>query len=269
MNRRRASEAARAETVLKLMNRSVELDALGALAHAMGSETESIELPDTVIAFDANVFLRLSGHPRSEDIVDFLGTGHENALILPGQVVQEFWNNQYLAVDSLAESIKKKHTALKAELEKIDSGFGEYADRFDALMTEFQTSYGYVFDENTVRRTSIFVSLLQEKAMVPYVPREIFRLLADVRRRTKTPPGFKDEGDGDFFVWADLLMGLSRLQDDGKTFKHVALVTKDRKMDWCRNGRPHPILAAELKALTGASFVIWDLDVLASKLLDS
>jgi len=257
------SANAAASRVLAVLNREVDLEALGALAFALRPEPSTVPLGETVIAFDANVFLRLSNHPKGADIVDYLRTGHSAPVILPGQVVQEFWNNQFTAVDSLAVGIKKRYDQLKVDVEKVDAAFGEFASRFNALLDEFQGSYGYIYDEATVRRMDAFVEMLKQKAAVPFAPREMFSATALLRKKTKTPPGFKDDGDGDFFVWADLLLGLQHALDAGATFKRVVLVSQERKMDWNREGTAHPILAAEVKALTEASFEIWPIDRLA------
>ncbi len=178
-------------------------------------------------------------------------------------MIQEFWNNQLNAVETLASSIRKHSENLKKEVEKVDSNYGEFAIRFQSLIDEFQTSYGYIYDDGTLRRIKLIVSLLSEKALVPYCRRSELSSTALIRKRTKTPPGFKDELDGDFFVWADLLLGVATLKTGGFTPLRVALVTNDSKTDWSRHGVPHPILSAEMKALCGATFQIWSLDELA------
>jgi hypothetical protein len=99
-----------------------------------------------------------------------------------------------------------------------------------------------------------------------YAPRVKLVEIAALRRKTKTPPGFKDEGDGDFFIWADLLAGLQQERAAGKTFARAVLVTNDKKPDWSRAGRAHPILVAEAKSLLGIHFEIWDADKLATEI---
>jgi len=256
--------------VAKILNREIDLVAIGALESALepsGNADAALEGQDpferTVIAFDTNVFLRLSNHPRSADVIDFLRTSFPGKLLLPGQVIQEFWNNQLNAVETLASTIRKHAENLKKEVEKIDSDYSEFATRFQSLIDEFQSSYGYIYDEGTLRRIKLAVSLLSEKALVPYCRRNELSSIASIRKRTKTPPGFKDELDGDFFVWADLLLGVATLEREGFSPSRVVLVTHDSKIDWSRNGVPHPILSAEMRALCGATFQIWSLDKLA------
>jgi hypothetical protein len=255
--------------VARVLNREIDLAAISALESALepGGSTVADSVNQnsferTVIAFDTNVFLKLSNHRKSADVIDFLRTSFPGKLLLPGQVIQEFWNNQLYAVETLADSIKKHSENLRKEVEKIDPSYGDFAGRFQNLVDEFQLSFGYVYDEKTSRKIKLIVSLLSEKALVPFCRRNDFSSIAAIRKRTKTPPGFKDELDGDFFVWADLLLGVAILEKQGFSPSRVVLVTNDGKIDWSRSGVPHPILTAEMKALCGANFEIWSLDKL-------
>ena len=254
--------------VLSVLNRDVELDALDALVFALKPSYPPATLDKTAIAIDANVLLRLNVNPRGADVVDYLSTTHAGPLLLPGQVIQEFWNNQFLAVDSLSSGIRKKFEGLRSDVQKVDGSFGGYGTRFEQLLDEFIGEFGHLYDEATTRRVIALFSALKQKAVVPYAPRSVFFEMAASRQRTRTPPGFKDDGDGDFFVWVDLLLGLQRLKDDGAVFDRVILVSNDRKLDWSREGTPHPILLAEMKALTGASLEMQTSDELAKELLD-
>lgn len=254
--------------VRALLDRETDITALTALSEAMRFELPERALAETAIAFDANVFLRLSGNPRCEDIVDYLRTRFEGKLILPGQVVQEFWNNEFSVVPSVAASVKKKLEELSTALGTIDDRYDEFSDKFAQLIEEFNTNFGYIFDDKTVRRTKLFVELLQERALVTYVPRTLLEPTAQTRKKSKTPPGFKDDLYGDFFVWADLLLALGQIQDAGFTIRRVILVTLDKKIDWSRAGVPHPILSAEIAAMCNAEFEILSVDHLARRLLD-
>lgn len=253
--------------VCALLDRGTKISALASLSSALKFELQEHQLAETVIAFDANVLLRMSKHKKCDDIVDYLRTHFPGQLILPGQVIQEFWNNQFLGVDSIASSLEKKFKEIKETIGGLDDQFGDYAARFDTLMNEFDEEYGYIFDENTARKTKLFVDLLIEKARVPFVKRSLVAASAEVRKKTKTPPGFKDGGDGDFFVWADLLLGLAELKKEGVSFQRVTLVTLDKKIDWSRGGIPHPILSAEIDAISGAEFETVTLEILAKRLL--
>lgn len=255
------------DKVCALLDRDTEISALQSLSSALKFELQERELAETVIAFDANVLLRMSNHKKCDDIVDYLRTPFSGQLILPGQVIQEFWNNQFLGVDSISSALKRKFKDLSDAIGEFDGKFDDYAPRFKSLIDEFDEEYGYIFDENTARKTKLFVDLLVEKARVPFVKRSLISATAEVRKRTKTPPGFKDGGDGDFFVWADLLLGLAELRKEGVPYRRVTLVTLDKKIDWSRGGIPHPILSAEIHAISGAEFETITLETLAKRLL--
>ena len=252
----------------EVLIRKTNLDALAALASAMQFSLPPALLENTVIALDSTVILRLSGHKRSADIVDYLRTGFPGRLVLPGQVIQEFWNNQFSVVTTKSSEIRKKSSELSELIKSIDSRFEAFSERFDALIAEFNDNFGYIFDESIVGKTRILVDLLKEKAIVPFVPRAALVSTALVRKRTKTPPGFKDDLDGDFYVWADLLFGLAQLTGEIPNIERVILVTLDKKVDWSRDGVPHPLLTSEIRAICGAAFEILTIDALAKRLLD-
>ena len=190
-------------------------------------------------------------------------------MILPGQAIQEFWNNQLQVVYTIAANLRKKFNELKDEIQKIDPTFGDYASQFGDLLDRFSTDYGYVYDEATVRRTLAFLEMLRSRATLPYARRLRFHEIAAHRKRTKTPPGFRDDGDGDFFIWVDFLTGLQFAQAEQRTFAKAVLVTDDRKIDWSRSGMAHPILVAEVKALVGVPFEIWNIEKLADEITNA
>lgn len=256
------------DQVCSLLDRRVDISALSSLSGALKFELPERDLAQTVIAFDANVVLRLSKHSKCDDIVDYLRTAFLGRLVLPGQVIQEFWNNQFLAIDSISSSVQKKFKELQETIGEFDERFGSYSTRFQSLLDDFSEDYGYIFDEKTARKTKLFIDLLLERARVPFIPRTLIAASAEVRKKSKTPPGFKDGGDGDFFVWADLLLALAELKDEGFECQRVALVTLDKKIDWSRGGIPHPILSAEVHAICGAEFETVTVDTLARRLLD-
>lgn len=256
------------KTVIEVLERTREIDVLSALSNAIQFSVSTVGLEKTVIAFDANVILRLSTHRKSEDIIDYLRTSFAGKLILPGQVVQEFWNNQLQSVVTKSDEIKQKFNELSVLIEGVDDRFAAFSGRFTKLLDEFKSDFGYVYDDRTTARTNLLIELLQEKATVPFVPRSLLSSTVLWRKRTKTPPGFKDELDGDFYVWADLLLGLVRLKNEGFDIQKVILVTLDKKIDWSRSGVPHPILSSEIIAVCGATFETITVDTLAKKLLE-
>lgn len=92
-----------------VLDRRVSIDSLDALWLAVDRKPKNNPQLETVaIGIDSSVFLRLASHKNSADIVDYLDSKHLGPLILPGQAVQEFWNNQLAAVDTVAAGVKKK-----------------------------------------------------------------------------------------------------------------------------------------------------------------
>jgi hypothetical protein len=232
----------------------------------MKAESVAIALQDTAIGLDANVFLRLAGHPKSVDIIDYLGSRHTAPLVLPGQAIQEFWNNQLQVVDTVAASLRRQFDTFKGSLGKVDKNFGSYVAQIDALLEQFSTEHGHVYDEGIVRKTLSLLDVLAKKASVTYAPRALFYEIGMLRKKTKTPPGFRDDGDGDFFIWVDLLTGLMEAQASGEKYERVALVSLDKKIDWSRAGMAHPILVAEVRTLLKVPFEIWTIDKLAAEI---
>ncbi|MFC4963136.1 PIN-like domain-containing protein [Alcaligenes sp. GCM10023179] len=247
-----------------ILDRKIKIDSLGALATAINhkSAPESINLNKTAIGIDANVFLRLSKHKNIEDIIDYFNTSHTAPLILPGQSIQEFWNNQLYVVDTVSASLKKKFDTLKSETEKISEDFNSFYREFEKTFDSFENDYGYIYEEKTIRSTLSLLEMLRGRANVTYIPRERFHRIAENRKRTRTPPGFKDDGHGDFYIWAEFLFGLLKEKELNKEFNHIVFLTNDQKIDWSRNGIAHPILTAEIQATFNISLEIWNLEKL-------
>lgn len=199
-------------SLIGVLDRQTAFGALDALVNALSPAASVIPIEQTAIGLDATVFLRLSTHRRSVDIIDYLSSRHLAPLILPGQAIQEFWNNQLQVVYTIAASVRRKFNDLKEDVQKLDPAFGEYATQFGDLLDKFSTEYGHVYDEGTVRQTLAFLEMLRNRASLPYARRARFQDIAAHRKRTKTPPGFRDDGDGDFFIWVDFLTGLQHAQ---------------------------------------------------------
>ncbi|SDU48213.1 hypothetical protein [Jiangella alkaliphila] len=224
-------------------------------------------LGQIAFGFDSSVFMRLAVHRRSADILDYLPR-HEAPLIIPGQAIQEFWNNHFKVIDTVATSLKKRFEQLAQDVHKLDPEFGDFEAQMQSLLDRFQESYGHVYDENTLKNVGGMLTILQERATCPFAPRVRFSKLVAIRHTTKTPPGFKDPGDGDFFIWVDFLFGLlvSVLEGE-KTFRSIVLLTNDQKPDWSTGGVPHPVLSAEVGALFGVPFDVWDLERFATEVV--
>ncbi|MCY4004162.1 MAG: PIN domain-containing protein [Rhodospirillales bacterium] len=254
------------ETVFRVLNREVSIAALGALIAALEPLEEEWPVSSTAIALDTNVFLRLAGHKRSEDIVDYLVSKHEAPIVIPGQVITEFWNNQLAIVQTVAEGLKKEFDRFKKSVQAIDEEFKMFSDEIEHTLEKFQSEHDHIYSVPTVHRTRRLLESVQGKAIVPFVNRTRFQSLAEHRYRTKTPPGFMDEGHGDFFVWADFLLGLRLAISKDMGFERAAFVTNEKKVDWSRRDVAHPVLVAEAWAVSGGPFAIWSLDKLAEKI---
>lgn len=252
------------ERMIAVFDRRVEIPALEALISSLKISSGANDLEGAAIALDANAVLRIPQHRNSSDIVDYLSVQHSGPIILPGQVIQEYWNNQLAAVDTVARGMQKKFEAFKVEVERYQQTHSEAFGMINQGLETFKDNNSELFHPDTIHKTLTFLEALSEKAAVPYAPRMAFHRIAEQRTRVKTPPGFRDDGDGDFFIWVDVLFGLLSTMESGSTLSKLVLVTNDGKIDWCREGKAHPILYAEAKALLETDFEIWTLDKFAS-----
>ncbi|MFG1865653.1 hypothetical protein [Microbispora bryophytorum] len=249
-----------------VLDRTTALDPLGALRGAMVVQARApIDLTKVAFGIDSNIFLRLANAPRSEDLLDFLAS-HSAPLILPSQAVQEFWNNRK-TITTISDDLKSRFSALSKTVDSIDANFGEFERRFGELLSEFEAEFGYLYHGQILDRVVKMLELLKEKAHCYSVPRSRFATYAKQRKLARTPPGFEDKGDGDFYVWADFLYGLliCRRNSNVPQFEHIVLLTDDNKKDWSSYGIPHPVLTAEVQSLFGVPFSIWGLKVFAER----
>jgi hypothetical protein len=253
--------------LIRTLDRRNDFTALVELRSALEPKEAVGSIASTAIAFDANVVLRLGGHRKRADIIDYLSLRHEAPIIVPGQIIQEFWNNHSKVSDSIAVSIRKNFDNLRKEIGKIDPSFETYANEITDILDRFLGDHGYKLDPNAVEKTLDLFTIFKEKATVAFAPRILFQEIALQRKNSRTPPGFMDSGDGDFYVWLDTLTALDRARREGKAFDRVVLISLDKKVDWSREGVAHPILVAELRSLFGCSFEIWTPDKLAEQIL--
>ncbi|TDH59263.1 hypothetical protein E2C06_28215 [Dankookia rubra] len=252
--------------IVSILKRQVDVAVLPALIQAVKAVSATADLTTAAIVIDANAVLRIPGHRKSADIIDYLGGVHTKPVILPGQVIQEFWNNQLSVANTVYKNIQAKTIELNKEITKAAEIGVISVERIGAAVDEFRRENEHSFDPELVQKTSSFLERLQSSVLVPHAPRTGLQELALQRKLAKTPPGFKDEGDGDFLVWVDALWGLSKARRDGAVFSDVILLTNDKKIDWCRGFTAHPILHAELKAVLGVHFEVWTLDHFVTKI---
>jgi hypothetical protein len=243
--------------VWDLLNRS---SAISALSHLNMSLSPSRKIDETLsniaIGFDTNALFRLGNGRSGADVLDFLRTQHHSPIIVAGQTLQELWNNQLAGLTPLSKSLRSKFEELETEALKIDHRFGQSGVEVKSAIEALSEEFSATFDDAAQESFRSTLEVLDGRAaIVSYVPRFEFYKLAQVRHETKTPPGFKDDRMGDFFVWADFLYGLCQCEKE--SLEAVVFVTHDRKTDWSREGFAHPILSAEVEAITPVPFELW------------
>lgn len=258
-NLKRESRIRRIESVL---DREKTFTSLGHLVTAMQRKelSNNPDLKKIAIGIDSSAFLKLASHKNSADIIDYLKTQHIAPLILPGQAIQEFWNNHLTAIQTLSFKFKSKLETFKKEILELSSEFDEFSNEIETLVNKFEKDHGFIYDQKSIHNITSMLTALEEKAFVPYVPRTRFEKIARNRKLTKTPPGFQDTGDGDFFIWVEFLYGLLEAKDKKNDFTHAVLLTFDKKKDWSRDKISHPVLSAEIQELIGVPIEFWDLD---------
>lgn len=248
------------ESILSVLERRSNVAVLPALIKAVKSGPTSAALDQAAIVIDANAVLRIPGHKKSSDIIDYLSSVHTKPVVLPGQVVQEFWNNQLSAVATLYKSIRTKSADLDKEIAKAVEAGVSGLNGIESAVDEFKKDNEHLFDADLIKKTTSFLENLEATALVPHAPRAGLQKIALQRKLAKTPPGFRDDGDGDFLVWVDALWGLGQAKANGEKFDHVIILTNDKKIDWCRGHTAHPILYAEMNALLNVHLEVWTLD---------
>ena len=246
------------DRIESLLDREVSLAAVDSLSQALRGSPVTSSLDRMAFIFDSSVFLRLAQYRRSADVLDYLAR-HPAPLVLPGQAIQEFWNNRMSVIESVASKLKKSFDELTRIGTQLGPEFATFGTRLDELLASFVVEYGDVWDPDIREKVSRMLDILAGCAHTEFVPRSRFKQIADDRHLTKTPPGFNDAGHGDFFVWVDSLFSLLNCIDTGGTFECVTLLTNDEKSDWTSSRAAHPLLAAEIRALFDCPLLVWNL----------
>ena len=259
--------------LVDVFDRNTEIDGIGALAHSVSTLGERTEhgrtlesLKGAAIVLDTNVVLRIPLHRSSADIIDYI-KGHEGPIVLPGQVVQEFWNNELAVIETAAKKLKKSFDSFRATLTELKLVDDIRVGQIESMVDDFEGQYGVLYLPETQARVRRFIDMLMDKCIAPFAPRDRLMKLAADRKASKTPPGFHDSGSGDFLVWADAMYGLLSLEDR-EGLRKVILLTNEKKSDWVRGDIVHPVLVAEAKALLGVSLEAWSVDDLAKAIAD-
>lgn len=256
--------------IVNVLDRRDSIESLVEVRNAISDPALSTmpKISECAIVLDTNVIIKLVAHKKMEDIVDYLSGQHKKPLVVSGQSIQEFWNNRFSEVETVADKMNKKINELKPLFKELDGQFDEYEQKFTDLLTDFERDFGQIYDQRSIEGYIRIFNVLNDISTCKYAPRERFIDIAKSRNETKTPPGFKDSGHGDFFVWCDMLYSLLLVQIQKEVgfsdFKGVVFITNDVKKDWSLNGIAHPILCAEVKALLKVPFCTYKLDDFAS-----
>lgn len=211
------------------------------------------------IGLDTNILKILRRAPLTTDnLLTFIGE-KSIPLIIPGQSAQEYWNNHGAIVRDIdgvyktVEDLTKKVSGLS-----VSDSQREAVEQIKASIELLAVEMHDSRRPELLRDSVGFWENVLPQAIVCNVPRSSFAALAQVRFAAKTAPGFSDtkkatQNLGDFFVWADFLLGVLRagLPPVGELSERIVFVTDDDKPDWKASGKPHPVLVGELMRLTG------------------
>lgn len=248
-------------SVWRVLNRTAPVASLQELRDGLNrsshvQQTGVSNLGAVAFGFDTNAIFRMGLGKQGADAVDYLRTQHTGPVIVPGQAVQEVWNNLLAAVQPKGKNLLQAFSDFQKKADAIGVPAGETGKALEEALSAWSDEYIEWLDPETQEILSDTLEVLSQ-GRCSYVPRAEFYELARTRQETKTPPGFKDQAQnhGDFFVWADFLYALA--QTDLSGVAATVLVTNDEKPDWSRDGVAHPVLTAEARAVAGVPFYLW------------
>jgi hypothetical protein len=219
----------------------------------------------SAIGFDTNSLKKLRRYPlATRSTILAYADGKGASIVIPAQAVQEYWNNHGAFVQD-AHRLENATKKLASQYSSLQDSAGAKAT-LERLAREILDLAGEVEDsqnENLLRGSVEFWESLLPSSTVAHVPRGEFAEIGQARMASGVAPGFADErkganGLGDFFIWADFLLGLLELDLPPCTPAEstVVFVTDDVKEDWLSSGVPHPTLLGEVYELTGRTLTI-------------
>lgn len=223
---------------------------------------DATELP-ALIGFDTSALKAYRRTPiewnRLLDRLDEKGV----SVVIPGQAIQEYWNNHRTFTKEDATRLKGLVDKLSAELGTAGVALGaSLTGDLQNIVTSFEQETKELQNDPAFLQRSIDVldRALRDR-QAAFVPRTRFYELANVRLGSKMAPGFDDTKSkaaalGDFFVWADFLLGAMAVVDAGRPRPPAGVgfgvfVTDDKKTDWRTGYLPHPALSAEFARASG------------------
>lgn len=125
------------QEVEDVLSRRVPVDSIRALRYALGSATSASanSFRASAIVFDSNVILNIAKGRNLPDLADYLASQHRAPIVIPAQVVQEFWNNRLSAVSSLADQVRDQFSSLQRLVATIDPSY-KLAERIAPILQE-------------------------------------------------------------------------------------------------------------------------------------
>lgn len=214
------------------------------------------------IGLDTNVLKRLRHDAIWAERMALALQLQSVALIIPGQVVNEYWNNHRVFAGEDWASFGNDFKRLAGKLDGIS-----LRRQGDAIVEEIQILISGMSDEldserspDYLEKSRALMEVLLAASIKPMASRLRFSELASARSLSRTPPGFADEksksaSHGDFYVWIDYLLGVILL-DSPSDRPHCIWVTDDSKPDWKTGTDGHPALLEEFQYVTGHSLSI-------------
>ena len=213
-----------------------------------------------IVGLDTNI-LKILRQPNNTlvSLLEDLTRAEQLHLVLPSQSVVEFWNHH----ETFTKAELQNSLAQAKKLGDLDGipGLQEAAEQIVSLL-QGEIKGADESPNEAFKRSRMIVDRLSAMACVSTVGRSRFLPVAQARMSCKIPPGFADADKaspfGDFFVWAEFLLGSMVLkQRHGWSEVRLALVTDDSKPDWRTAGFIHPFLEQESFAATGSRAELW------------
>lgn len=252
------------EQIIEVLDRRIPASgpsAVKALSSAMSTpQGEGKDIKHAAFTIDSSALLRMARDPKNYDVIDFLLT-LDTPTVLPGQTLQEFWNNRLEYVHTIGSEFSKRFAPFQDYIKRSAGKFGTLEQELNDWLNKVEEEFLHRYDEPTARSVSKLISLLEGNILCDFAPRELLSHVAEQRKKTKTPPGFRDSADnyGDFYVWTDTLYSLQIYATNrgGVDFNQVILISNDQKLDWISHDIPHPALTSEIACLFHVPFQIW------------
>ena len=174
------------DSLVKLLDRETSILSLEALrvATLAPDGRGPIALDPVAIGFDTVAALRLTDSKRTE-VVDYLVSRHVGPIVLPGQVIQEFWKNSLAEIQTVGSAVLAKYQSVADQIRKAPIDTTAFSERFDELVQEFATTYGLTYDPNTEQRIAAVLDALERRQSSPTCLAASLLMLRKFERRLR------------------------------------------------------------------------------------